>query len=406
MQAPLVTIVTPSYNQGAFIRATIESVLGQDYPHLEYIIMDGGSTDETAAVVRDYASRLTWISERDRGQTHAINKGFRMAKGEIVSWLNSDDLILPGAVAKVVEHFQRNLSARAVYGEGYLIDREGKITGPFPHTCPFDLWKLVHLSDYVLQQTAYFRRDVFAETGYLDESLHYVMDWDILIRIGKLYGLSYIPAFLGCLREYPEAKSFAGGAARVREIARVLRKHTGRRFPPGLIVYGLDTYRQIWCARIGQKAPVWLRGPAGKLQRLIHVAAGYCIERAILNSQGCYSDGWVSKKMRWMAPRPGESELLVRGELPNCPTREQRLAIRMNGLKVAEETLRPGAFELLVKIPPEFRDQPLEVVLKARHSFRERAGRRRRLCYLLREIAAVPAGSGQGSAIPQGPRRS
>src|SRR5258706_10560429 len=99
MQGPLVTVVTPSLNQGHFIRATIESVLSQDYPHLEYIIMDGGSTDETAAVAAEYGTRLKWISEKDRGQSHAINKGFRMAKGDIVSWLNSDDLILPGAVA-------------------------------------------------------------------------------------------------------------------------------------------------------------------------------------------------------------------------------------------------------------------------------------------------------------------
>src|SRR5579864_7213135 len=102
MNDPLVTIVTPSYNQGRFIRATIESVLSQDYPSIEYIIMDGGSTDETAAVVGEYKGRLTFISEHDRGQSHAINKGFRMARGEIVSWLNSDDIILPGAVSHAV----------------------------------------------------------------------------------------------------------------------------------------------------------------------------------------------------------------------------------------------------------------------------------------------------------------
>src|SRR5882762_1034753 len=92
MERPLVTVVTPSYNQGHFIRATIESVLSQDYPNLEYIIMDGGSTDATAAVAKDYASRLTFISEKDRGQSHAINKGFHMAQGSILAWLNSDDL--------------------------------------------------------------------------------------------------------------------------------------------------------------------------------------------------------------------------------------------------------------------------------------------------------------------------
>src|SRR5215831_19568911 len=100
---PIVTVVTPSYNQGSFIRATIESVLSQDYPNVEYIIMDGGSTDETGSVAKDYASRLTFISEKDRGQSHAINKGFHMARGSIVAWLNSDDTYLPGAIRHGVE---------------------------------------------------------------------------------------------------------------------------------------------------------------------------------------------------------------------------------------------------------------------------------------------------------------
>src|SRR5215831_13632188 len=214
---PVVTIVTPSYNQGHFIRATIESVLSQDYPHVEYIIMDGGSTDETASVVKDYSSRLKFISEKDRGQSHAINKGFQIAKGSVLAWLNSDDLYLPGCITTAVESFGHNPSAGALYGEGYLIDRSGNTTGRFPCTEPFNLWKLAYLSDYILQQTVYFRKDVLDDVGLLDESLHYTMDWDILIRIGKKYDLAYIPEYMGCLREYAEAKSFAGGKRRSRE---------------------------------------------------------------------------------------------------------------------------------------------------------------------------------------------
>ena len=105
MPQPTVTIVTPSYNQGEFIRATIESVLSQDYPQLEYIVMDGGSTDQTAAIAAEYSSRLTWISEKDRGQAHAINKGFQMSKADIVAWLNSDDILLPGALTRAVNSF-------------------------------------------------------------------------------------------------------------------------------------------------------------------------------------------------------------------------------------------------------------------------------------------------------------
>src|SRR6266536_4673227 len=132
MSGPLVTIVTPSFNQGSFIRATIESVLSQDYPLVEYIIMDGGSTDETASVVKDYASRLTFISEKDRGQSHAINKGFQMARGGVVAWLNSDDLYLPGSVRTAVETLENSPAAGAVYGDGYLIDHSGQILCRFP----------------------------------------------------------------------------------------------------------------------------------------------------------------------------------------------------------------------------------------------------------------------------------
>src|ERR1044072_3241688 len=148
MQEPLITVVTPSYNQGRFIRATIESVLSQDYPNIEYIVMDGGSSDETAAVARYYAGRLTFISEKDRGQSHAINKGFRMARGSVLAWLNSDDLFLPGAVRAAVDALIADPSAGAVYGEGWLIDESGQRTSRFRYTEPFNLWKLVHLSDY------------------------------------------------------------------------------------------------------------------------------------------------------------------------------------------------------------------------------------------------------------------
>src|SRR5262245_59318849 len=215
---PLITIVTPSYNQGGLIRSTIESVLGQDYPQIEYIIMDGGSTDQTSAVVAEYAGRLTWISEKDRGQSHAINKGFRMARGEIVAWLNADDIILPGAVGHAVRAFERNPELGAVYGEGYQMNVDGDIKGRFPPTEPFNLWKLIHVSDYILQQTSYFRKTIFEHIGYVDEDLHWGMDWDLFIRIGKRYGIQYIPEYMGCIREYAEAKTYSGGRKRFREL--------------------------------------------------------------------------------------------------------------------------------------------------------------------------------------------
>ena len=252
----IVTIVTPSYNQGQFIRTTIESVLSQDYPNVEYIVMDGGSTDQTASIVSEYASRLTFVSERDSGQSQAINKGFRRGSGAILAWLNSDDVYLPGAISTAVRALSTHPGAGMVYGEGYTIDREGKIQGRFPHSRPFDLWRLTYLSDYILQQSSYFRREALDQVGYLDEQLHYGMDWDIFVRIGMRYPVQYIPEYLGCIREHDDTKSSRGSVTRARELHALLRKHTGMRIPPGSIVYGGETVlRRLWRTWLERHTP-------------------------------------------------------------------------------------------------------------------------------------------------------
>jgi glycosyltransferase involved in cell wall biosynthesis len=322
MDAPPVTIVTPSYNQGRFFRATVESVLSQDYPNLEYLIMDGGSTDETPSIAAEYASRLTFISAPDRGQTHAINKGFRRARGTVLAWVNSDDILLPGAITKAVAGLQATPPAPAVYGEGYRIDQDDRRLGRFPHTEPFNLWKLVFVLDYVLQQSVFLRRSAVEEIGYLDESLHYTMDWDLLIRLGKRWPLHYIPEFLGAIREYPEAKSFAGGAQRVREIRDLLRKHSGMRYAPGYAIYALETWRRWW------NAPV----------------TGRIVNHLRAHSQGLSRDGWAATTLRYMVPA-GEGPIEIRG-LSSSP---QTLSIVVNGAAAGEHSVPAGSFRVELK---------------------------------------------------------
>jgi glycosyltransferase involved in cell wall biosynthesis len=390
MSEPLVTVVTPSYNQGQYIRATIESVLSQNYPNLEYIIMDGGSTDATASVVKDYASRLTFLSERDRGQSHAINKGFRMARGAIVSWLNSDDLYLPGAILKAVEAFQRNPAAGAVYGEGYLIDSGGHTTSRFPHTEAFNLWKLMHLSDYILQQTVYFRKDVLDEIGYLDEDLHYTMDWEILIRIGKCYPLEYIPEYMGCLREHAGAKTSSGGAKRAEEIGRMLRRYTGLHFPPGYVVYGLDTYHRLWCEWMDRFFTQPFKPVSKKLQAAVRLAAGFVIGRTIRESQGLSSDGWACRVLRYMLP-PGYGPLFIEGAVPYWwSLRRQKLEVEANGCCLGDYDVAWGEFQLAVKVPTELEGRLLRLKIKASRwvgpNFFTLPGDRRRLAYQFKSI--------------------
>lgn len=383
---PLVTIVTPSYNQGRFIGATIESVLSQDYPHVEYIIMDGGSNDQTAAVVEPYRHRLTWISEQDRGQSHAINKGFRMAKGQIVAWLNSDDTILPGAIAHAVEAFERQPGAGAVYGEGYLMDEDGRIKGRFPATEPFNLWKLVYLSDYILQQTVYFRRSVFDDVGFIDEELRWGMDWDILIRIGKRHMLEYIPQYMGCLREHREAKTASGGSQRFSELARILRRHGSRRYPPGYITYGLDTYGGIWDEWIACRTPSFLAGLSQRFRRHLLTGTRYIIDHTIREAQGWYADGWATTRAHFILP-PGNGKLRLRGSLPNLGSKLKGQTIRVEcGGAAHQARLDFGEFD--IRFPMACSAFPAEITVRATRSIvpaeQGLGPDRRRLAYMLK----------------------
>jgi glycosyltransferase involved in cell wall biosynthesis len=360
-------------------------VLSQDYPNIEYIIMDGGSTDETASVVKDYASRLTFVSEKDRGQAHAVNKGFRMARGKLLSWLNSDDLLLPGMIRAVVDAFEEQPNAGAVYGEGYLMDSSGQITGRFPATEPFNLWKLLHLSDYVLQQTVGFRRAVLDEVGYLDEDLHYVMDWEILIRIAKRYPLKYVPTYMGCLREYPEAKSFSGGGRRIRELRDMLRRHTGMRFPPGYITYGLATYHRIWSNRVGRFLPARFSTASTALQSAIDSAAAAVISHVSTESQGLYSDRWATRVLRYTLP-PGVGSLVITGTLPDLTdVRGQKLSLYVNAQYIDEYEISPGAFQLTAALGESLQGKLLQIKVVATRWFIP-DGDGRRLAYLVDAI--------------------
>ena len=389
MAQPIVTIVTPSYNQGEFIRATLESVLAQDYPRLEYIVMDGGSTDQTAAIAGEYASRLTWISEKDRGQAHAINKGFSRAKGEIVAWLNSDDILLPGAVTRAVNAFAGvPPGIGAIYGEGYLMDRQGRLTRRFPATEPFNLWKLVYLSDYVLQQSAFFRRAAVEEIGWLDEKLHYALDWDLLIRLGKRFGLQYVPEYLGALREYAEAKSFAGGRERVEEIRRVLERHTGLKRAPGYWTYGLQMRQEAWKERLENRSPKWLRAPAMLASFFSYVATAGAIRTIMRRAQGLYRDRWVSDRLPWMVPE-GKGEVILYGSVPaDARLDGQTLAVWVEGRELRRWRVEPGRFELRFERPPG-REGAFAFEIRASRYRRPRLGSEmdfRRMAWMLEKI--------------------
>jgi glycosyltransferase involved in cell wall biosynthesis len=219
---PLISIITPSYNQGPYIEQTILSVLNQNYPNIEYLVVDGGSTDETLDILRRYEDRLTWVSEPDRGQAHALNKGFRRARGEIFGWLNSDDTYEPRAIRTVVEFFRRCPEVAMVYSDGNLIDENGHVTARV--VVQDFVWEDLLFSTYMPQPTVFFRREVVERIGPFDENLHILMDHDFWIRTGAQFRIQRLPAILANLRYYKGTKSTSHPGACWPEMLIVLRK--------------------------------------------------------------------------------------------------------------------------------------------------------------------------------------
>lgn len=286
---PLVTIVTPSYNQGKFIRRTIESVLSQEYENLEYLVIDGGSTDDTLDILKEYQGRLKYISEKDNGQSDAINKGFQMARGEIVAWLNSDDTYEPGCIKRAVEELLEDEKIGLVYADGYITDEEDHKLKVFEYTQEFDFWKLTNFWDYIMQPAAFFRACFLRQIGYLNIDLKYCMDWDLWIRLATVSEVKYVPELWACSREYGETKTSTGGKERLAEITSLLQKYSGKREPLGVVSYRAST-------RYGKYA----KGNVSR--KIMGRYLAYVHNRLNAQLPVRYPDGWIGKRFSIVVP--------------------------------------------------------------------------------------------------------
>ena len=205
---PRITIVTPSLNQGAFLEQTIISVLSQNYPNLEYIIVDGGSNDNSVEIIKKYQDYLAyWVSEKDAGQTDAIAKGFARATGDILAWLNSDDQYLPGTLVRIGSYFSNNPQSEFVYGDCFLLFSDG--SRKLKKKIDFNYSIALYAYGMIPQPSAFWRRKIYDASGGLDISLHYAMDYDLFLRMAKVGVITHLRKPLSLFRLHLNSKSVA-----------------------------------------------------------------------------------------------------------------------------------------------------------------------------------------------------
>ncbi len=362
-EGPLVTIVTPSLNQGRYLRAAIESVRAQDYPHIEYLVVDGGSTDNTLDILASYGDRIRWISEPDEGQADAINKGFRRTRGTILGWLNADDLYAPGAISAAVDAFLAHPEVGLVYGHGQVVDADTTVIGTFGEIEPFSLWRLLYGLDYVLQPATFFRRVSAKTVGWLDTTLNFAMDWDLWLKLATTTDVLYLPDRLALARVHDAAKTSLGGWPRIRELGRVTRRHTGVCWTPGVRLYAVDTLARQLARGVG----LWRRAVAGLERR----AGAWIASRMAL-----HADGWLGPHGKLAVPsRWGHVALALEAHrLPHAGT--LRVVVSVAGRPLAQTVVStPGPFELRFTLPKTDHGF-VELDVLSNYSFIDESGRR------------------------------
>lgn len=245
MERPKISIITPSLNQGIFIEDTINSVLNQNYPNIEHIVIDGGSTDGTIDILKKYR-HLKWVSEKDNGQSDAINKGFRLATGEIIAWLNSDDYYETDIFSRIADYFMENSDCNFLYGDiTFITPQKENISEKKGHVMTYK--NLIQNPDLVRQPGSFWRREILSGIGFLDEQLHLAMDLDYFLRIARNYTLHYLPYNLSYFRYYDECKSLRFRRKQRKEILEIIKKHANH---PKLVFYRYLLAKFLWDGKV------------------------------------------------------------------------------------------------------------------------------------------------------------
>jgi glycosyltransferase involved in cell wall biosynthesis len=337
---PEIAIVTPAYNSEETIAVTIESVLRNDYPYLDYLVVDGKSQDNTVAVAQRYLPHIRVLSEADKGQSDALNKGLRLTDAEIVGWLNADDILYPDALNIVADYFRRHPEVVAIYGDGDLIDEEGTVIGK-SDVQPFDRWRLIHSRNYIEQQSCFFRRGAFDAAGGLDVRLKYVMDWDLWIKLSKFGEMIYVPRVLSARRMRQANKTQSGGMSRLFEMYRMLRRYGATWRSPVLQNYLYETIvvQSQWGTgllnNLCRAASPWLASSFN----------GQFVYRMKVSCFGSYPNGDIPPISSFVIPPcPGSSELMLQlWPVPIEGVASYEIVLEMNRKTKTRLILQPGS---------------------------------------------------------------
>lgn len=276
-----ISVITPSYNQGEFLKRTMQSVVDQGYPDLEFLVFDGGSTDDSVQIIESFESHLShWESKPDRGQSHAINKGFERATGDVVTWLNSDDTLLPGALTAVNRVFEADEEIDAVYGDFVYMDANDNMLRR-RHLFRKFRYETLLFHDYLGQPAVFYRRRVLEKIGLLDEALKYSMDWDFFLRMKRQCNMVHLAQPLAGYRLHPEAKSSQEGDAEYDECLKTIyeRNKPVRFEAPWLNRMYLGAYR--WYSRFQRLLAVIRDNPIA-YWRMYKVVTGGRLVRGLI----------------------------------------------------------------------------------------------------------------------------
>ena len=388
-EPPTVGIVTPTLNAARFLGTAVDSVLAQTYPHIDYVVMDGGSTDGTAELLAGYGDRVRWISAPDAGQADAIERGWRLVRGDVVAFLNADDAYLPDAVAAAVEALERGVGL--AYGEGELVDEEGRPVGRYPTADPTE--ETLARECPICQPTAFVSREALERAGGLDKRLHFAFDYDLWIRLSRVARARRLRRQLAVVRMRRDNKTLGSRASAYRESLGVAKRHFGYAPLSWIEPYAMNLadgsdgffvpHRRTRASYVAALALGLRHNPrqARRFWREWAFAAGL---RA--DFTGRWEDGWISRLHVSEHELPaGAGRLRIAGRHHAYLEGPLRLRVRLGGIALARiEVAERGPFELAAPVPDELRGRTVRLTLESEDTWapRENGDHRRLACLI------------------------